>query len=66
MLFALLLGSSGARLSAVVPLANATALAANALADVALGEAYDAALLLPGVALVACGLLLCATAGGGA
>lgn len=58
-LFALLLGSD-ARLSAVVPLANATALAANALCDLALGEAFRLHLLLPGLALVAAGLALCA------
>jgi hypothetical protein len=51
----------GAALSAVVPLANATSLAANAAADVALGEAYRLRLLLPGLALVAVGLLLCAS-----
>lgn len=57
----LLLGA-GARLSLVAPLANATALAANAAADAALGERYRWRLLLPGLALVACGLLLCSSA----
>jgi uncharacterized membrane protein len=57
----LLLGGD-ARLSTVVPLANATSLAANALADVALGERYRVQLLLPSVALVAGGLLLCSSA----
>jgi len=57
-----LLGGA-ARLSVVVPLANATALAANAVADLALGEAYSAPLLLPGLGLVAGGLLLCSSSG---
>lgn len=62
LLFVALLGS-GARVATAAPVANATALAANALADAALGEArYDWRLLAPGLALVAGGLLLCATA----
>lgn len=60
-LFMLLLNGD-ARLSVVVPLANATSLAANAVADVALGERYRLRLLLPGVVLVAGGLLLCSSA----
>jgi hypothetical protein len=62
-LFVVLLGGD-APLSAVVPLANATSLAANAAADLALGEAFSLPLLLPGLALVAGGLLLCATGAG--
>ncbi|GBF88456.1 hypothetical protein Rsub_01169 [Raphidocelis subcapitata] len=57
-LFVLLLGA-GARLGVVVPLANGLSLAANAAADAALGEAFRARLLLPGLALVAAGLALC-------
>jgi hypothetical protein len=59
-LFALLLGR-GARVTAAVPAANGVALAANAVADAALGEPYRLELLVPGVALVAAGLALCAS-----
>lgn len=52
---------AGADLSLAVPLVNASSLAANALADLALGERYRCALLAPGLALVALGLALCAT-----
>jgi len=50
---------SGADISVAVPAANATSLAANAAADVLLGERYRLRFLLPGTALVALGLYLC-------
>lgn len=56
-LFAVLL--AGADISVAVPVANATSLAANALADLGLGERYRLGLLLPGLALVGLGLFLC-------
>ena len=58
-LFVLLLG--GANISVAVPLVNAASLAANAAADVLLGERYALRCLLPGLALVGAGLALCAT-----
>lgn len=59
-LFVLLLG--GANISVVVPLVNAASLASNAVVDVLLGERFRLGLLVPGLALVALGLALCATA----
>ena len=57
--FTLLL--SGADISVAVPTANGTSLAANAAADtLLLGERYSLPLLLPGAALVAAGIYLCA------
>ena len=58
-LFVLLLG--GADISVAVPLVNAASLAANAAADALLGERYALRCVLPGLALVALGLALCAT-----
>jgi hypothetical protein len=59
--FSALLASGAAPLSVAVPAVNAAALAANALADVLLGEKYRLKLLVPGVALVIAGLVLCST-----
>lgn len=59
--FSALLATGAAPLSVAVPAVNAAALAANALADVLLGEQYRLALLVPGVLLVTSGLVLCST-----
>lgn len=59
--FSALLATGAAPLSVAVPAVNAAALAANAVADVLLGEAYRLALLVPGVLLVTAGLVLCST-----
>lgn len=59
--FSALLATGAAPLSVAVPAVNAAALAANALADVLLGEQYRLALLVPGVLLVTAGLVLCST-----
>jgi len=56
-LFVLLLGS--ADISRLVPISNAISIAANAIVDLLCGEQYSLALLLPGCALVAAGVLLC-------
>mmetsp|Transcript_19229 Transcript_19229/g.41555 ORF Transcript_19229/g.41555 Transcript_19229/m.41555 type:complete len:88 (-) Transcript_19229:1082-1345(-) len=53
-LFILLLGK--ADISKVVPIANAASILFNALVDLALGESYYLAYLLPGLALVASGV----------
>lgn len=59
--FNALLASGKAPLSVANPAVNAVTLAANALADVLLGERYRLSLLVPGVALVTAGLVLCST-----
>jgi hypothetical protein len=59
--FNALLASGKAPLSVASPVVNAVTLAANALADVLLGEAYRLPLLIPGVALVTVGLVICST-----
>ena len=59
-LFVWLLGS-GHNISQLGPSANAVSVAANAVADVALGERYRLALLLPGVLLVIVGVVLCSS-----
>jgi hypothetical protein len=59
--FSALLATGAAPLSVAVPVVNAAALAANALADVLLGERYSLPLLVPGVGLVIAGLVLCST-----
>jgi len=59
--FNALLASGRAPLSVAGPAVNAATLAANALADVLLGERYRLSLLVPGVALVTAGLVLCST-----
>lgn len=56
-LFIYLLGTHN--ISLVVPAANAASLVFNAVTDVVLGESYNKLLLLPGVMLVACGIMLC-------
>ena len=48
-----------ADISAVVPTANAISVLFNALADFALGERYRLTLLIPGLALVFLGVVLC-------
>jgi uncharacterized membrane protein len=45
-------------ISSVVPTANAVSVLFTALADVALGERYDARWLVPGLVLIAAGVLL--------
>ncbi len=57
LLFVVLLG--GADISTAVPVANATSLAANAVVDLLLGERYKLRYLIPGLVLVAIGLVLC-------
>ncbi len=57
--FIALLGS-GVDISVAVPTANATSLASNAVMDMVLGERYQLQLLVPGLMLVAGGLILCA------
>jgi hypothetical protein len=59
--FSALLASGAAPLSLAVPAVNAACLASNAVTDVLLGEQYRLALLVPGVLLVAAGLVLCST-----
>lgn len=56
-LFVWLLG--GASISTAVPVANATSLAANAVADVLLGEKFKTVPLAFGLVLVFCGIMLC-------
>jgi hypothetical protein len=56
-LFAVSLGYSD--ISVAVPTANATSLAANAVADLLLGERFRTAYLLPGLLLVGSGIVLC-------
>jgi hypothetical protein len=46
-------------ISVAVPIANATSLAANAVADLLLGERFRIACLLPGLLLVGSGIVLC-------
>lgn len=57
-LFVLLLANA-ADISRAVPIANAVSIAANAVADLCLGEQYKLQYLLPGCMLVGAGLLLC-------
>lgn len=56
-LFAASLGR--ADISLAVPTANATSLAANAVADLLLGERYRICYLVPGLLLVGSGIVLC-------
>jgi hypothetical protein len=57
-LFVLLLANA-ADISRAVPIANAVSIAANAVADLALGEQYRLRYLIPGCCLVGVGVLLC-------
>jgi hypothetical protein len=59
LLFIVLLGSGSSNISALVPSANAASVVFTAIADLALGERLRLHLLLPGLALLAAGILLC-------
>lgn len=58
-LFVLLLGQESSDLSRVAPLANGIDLGFTALTDIALGESFQLIYLIPGLALLFIGVILC-------
>lgn len=61
-LFTILLGKSSTSISSLVPLSNALALISTAAVDLLLGERLELRLLVPGVLLVAAGVIVCGSA----